>query len=197
MKELNYLNKWKHVDNFLNYHNWNLDLYLLKKPFNFEELNRNHKNKMIEQYKRDKIRQEISGGYNTHYDNEEYNSIIGEAFLNIVQQNFEVSQLVDKIKTWIYVQNYQHWHSVWHTHVTTASVNAVFYIDPPKKGGGLNLRFNGIEHIIHPEPNILYIFPCWMEHRPLPQEDDEWRISVNIEYMCNQRPIVKETQIMW
>ena len=93
-------------------------------------------------------------------DNEEYNSIIGEAFLNIVQQNFEVSQLLDKIKTWIYVQNYQHWHSVWHTHVTTASVNAVFYIDPPKKGGGLNLRFNGVEHIIHPEPNILYIFPC-------------------------------------
>ena len=174
-----------------------LNNYLMIKPFNFEKLNKQHKNKMVEKFKKDKIFQNTGAGYNTYYDDEEYNSIISEAFLNLVQQNFEVSKSLDKIKTWIYAQNYQYRHSVWHTHIKTSSVNAVFYIDPPKIGGGLNLRLDGVEHIIHPEPNLIYIFPYWMEHRPLPQEDADWRISVNIEYMCDRRPVVKETGTIW
>jgi len=34
-------------------------------------------------------------------------------------------------------------------------------------------------------------------NRPLPQEDDEWRISVNVEYKCNMRPIVRSNGAMW
>ena len=90
-----------------------------------------------------------------------------------------------------------HSNNVWHTHVSTSSINAVYYIDPPKQGGGLSLRYLGEETIIQPEPNILYIFPYWFEHKPEPQEDEDWRISINIEYMCNLRPIVKETGVMW
>ena len=174
-----------------------LNNYLLIKPFNFEKLNRHHKNKMVEKFKKDKIFQRIDGGYNTCYTDQEYNSIISEAFSKIVQENFTVSQLLNPIRTWIYAQTNEHWNSVWHTHVKTSSVNAVYYIDPPRRGGGLNLRFNGIEHIIHPKPNLIYIFPYWMEHRPLPQEDADWRISVNIEYMCDRRPVVKETETIW
>ena len=36
-----------------------------------------------------------------------------------------------------------------------------------------------------------------MERRPLPQDDDDWRISANIEYFCAQRPVVKETGTIW
>ena len=172
--------------------------YLISKPFNFEELNNCHKDKMINQFKQDKIFQNLGGGgYNTYYKDQEYNSIISEAFSKIVHENFEVSKLLKPIKTWIYAQTDRYWSSVWHNHVNTSSINAVYYIDPPKRGGGLNLRLYGTEHIIHPEPNIIYIFPYWLEHRPLPQEDSAWRISVNIEYMCSQRPVIKETSIIW
>ena len=50
---------------------------------------------------------------------------------------------------------------------------------------------------INPIPNKIYIFPYWMDHRPLPQKDSEWRISVNVEYKCNMRPIVRDTGAMW
>ena len=178
--------------------------YLITKTFDFEELNNQHKNNMIEKFKRDKLmprsREEnlsVSTGYNTLYDHTEYTSIISKAFIDVIESTFVVSPLTRPVKTWIYVQNNKHWSSVWHSHVTTSTINAVYYINPPKKGGGLNLRHNLIENIIHPKPNTLYIFPCWLEHRPLPQEDDEWRISVNIEYMCDRRPVIKETGTIW
>lgn len=171
--------------------------YLIYKPFNFDQLNKSHKNKMVEKFKYDKIYNNHGEGYNTLYDDDEYTNIISNAFLKIVDETFNVSPPLNPVPTWIYAQNNKHWRSVWHSHVNTSTVNAVYYIDPPKRGGGLNLRYQGVEHIVHPEPNMLYIFPCWMEHRPLPQEDDEWRISVNIEYMCKSRPITKNKGVIW
>ncbi len=181
--------------------------YIITKTFDFEELNNQHKNSMIEKFKQDKLTPRLqenglsvaggSFGYNTLYDDTEYTSIISKAFINVVESTFEVSPLTRPVRTWIYVQNNKHFSSVWHSHVTTSTVNAVYYINPPKRGGGLNLRHDLIENIIYPKSNTLYIFPCWLEHRPLPQEDDEWRISVNIEYMCDRRPVVKETGTIW
>ena len=179
-----------HKKNSINY-------FLLCKPFDFNELNKIHKSHMVEKFKKDKINEEYVNGYNTIYDDDAYTSIISKAFLNIVEKNFIVSSLTRPIKTWIYVQNNVHSNNVWHTHVSTSSINAVYYIDPPKRGGGLSLRYLGEETIIRPEPNMLYIFPYWLEHKPEPQKDEDWRISVNIEYMCDSRPIVKETGVMW
>lgn len=174
-----------------------IDDYLITKSFDFEQLNIRHKDRMIKQFKQDKIYNNNGRGYNTLYDNDEYTTIISNAFLEIVNKTFEVSPSLNPIKTWIYAQTNNHWSSVWHNHVSTSTVNAVYYIDPPKRGGGLNLRYQGMEHIVHPKPNTLYLFPCWMEHRPLPQEDDKWRISVNIEYMCNMRPTIKGDEVIW
>lgn len=181
--------------------NVTLDHYLLVIPFDFQELNKIHKSYMIQKFKRDRLEGPSydlqKKGYNTLYDDEAYTSIISKAFTAIVKENFIVSSQLAPIKTWIYVQNKENWSSVWHTHVSTSTVNAVFYINPPEKGGGLSLRLNGVETTIQPKPNYLYVFPYWMEHKPNPQEDEDWRISVNIEYVCSQRAIVKETGVVW
>ena len=111
-----------------------LDKYLIIKDFNFAKLNTAHKSSMIKKFKKDKLSSEhITGGYNTEYDDEAYRRTIEKAFLNIVEDTFRVSDPFAPVKTWIYVQNKEHFNSVWHTHVNTSSVNAVYYIDPPKK----------------------------------------------------------------
>ena len=175
-----------------------LDKYLIIKDFNFEKLNVAHKSSMIKKFKIDKLSYDVNiGGYNTEYVDEAYRRTIERAFLNVIEDTFDVSAPFEPVRTWIYVQNKEHYNAVWHNHVNTSTVTGVYYIDPPKKSGGLNLRMEGAEAVIHPVANKLYMFPCWLEHRPLPQDDEDWRISVNIEYFCAPSPTVKKTGIIW
>ena len=174
-----------------------LDNYLLVKDFEFDELNQAHKSKMIEKFKHDKIDNDFEKGYNTLYDDPAYTSIISRGFLELIDREFTVSDSVNPIRTWIYVQNNIRSNNVWHNHVNTSTINAVFYIDPPQEGGELQLLLNNTIHSVKPEKNKIYIFPYWMDHRPSSQVDPEWRISVNIEYMCLKRPILKKHNILW
>ena len=172
--------------------------YFMSVPFEVDQINQAYKSDMIKKFVCDKFKiNSDENGYNTLFDDSVYTSTIKNKFLKVIEDEFLVSSQLGEIKTWIYVQNKKHFKSVWHTHVKTSTVNAVYYIDPPKKGGGLNLRFSGREIVIHPDINQLYLFPYWMEHRPLPQDEDDWRISVNIEYLCSQRAEVKKTGILW
>ena len=175
-----------------------LDNYLLVKDFEFDRMNQMHKSRMIKTFVENKIEaNDLGSGYNTEYHDSIYTTIISDAFLKIVNEEFTVSEKLNPIQTRIYVQNNEQYNSVWHNHANTSSINAVYYIDPPSKSGGLQFSLAGKEFTIQPEKNKLYIFPYWMDHRPLPQEDKEWRISVNIEYMCLQRPIYKKLDVLW
>ena len=153
-----------------------LENYLLIKDFMFDDLNQKHKSKMIEKFKKD---------------------VIDNSFLKIIEKEFTVSDITNPIRTCIYVQNNNISSNVWHNHVNTSTINAVFYIDPPQHGGELQLLLSNICYSIKPQKNKIYIFPYWMDHRPTPQIDTEWRISVNIEYMCNARPILKKHNLLW
>ena len=175
-----------------------LDNYLLIRDFEVNDLNQLHKSRMIEKFIKDRIEtKDTSQGYNTEYYDVAYTSIISKKFLDIVHEEFNVSEKLNPIQTWIYVQNNKHSNNVWHNHVNTSSINAVYYIDPPAEFGGLEMSLDGRKFTIEPEVNKLYLFPYWMDHRPLPQESNNWRISVNIEYLCFQRPIYKKTDTLW
>ena len=175
------------------------DDYLAIRDFNFEELNRIHKPKMLAKFKHDKIDNKIGAGYNTLYDDEEYTKIISEAFEKVIHENFEVSEKLKPIQTWIYCQNDEHFNCVWHNHANTSTINAVFYIDPPQalEGGGIQHLFEGENCITNPENNKIYMFPYWMDHRPMPQLSEEWRVCVNLEYFCKERPVWKENNFLW
>ena len=172
--------------------------YIMAVPFEVDEINQAYKGDMIKKFIHDKIENNSKeSGYNTLFDDPVYTNTIKNKFLKVIEDKFWVSNQLSEIKTWIYVQNNQYYNSVWHNHVTTSTINAVYYINPPEIGGELELTMNAQSYKFKPQINYLYLFPYWMERRPVVQESPDWRISVNIEYLCEQRAKVKETGILW
>jgi hypothetical protein len=173
--------------------------YLIIKEFPVDEFSLEHKKDMIGKFVQDKFEKPSIGGYNTEYDNELYRNKIEIAFRQLIHDHFVIGEQLREIKTWIYCQNDKFFNSVWHSHIDTSTVNAVFYIDPPEpeEGGGLELRFLEQSIKVPVQKNMIYMFPYWMDHRPLPQTSKNWRVSVNVEYMTNTRPVVKESGVIW
>ena len=165
-------------------------------PFVVDEINQQHKHAMIDKFIYDRIEgDQTNKGYNTPYDDPEYKSIICNKFINLIKDNFDnLDHQINDVKPWIYAQNNIHYKSKWHNHYSTSTINAVFYIDPPKDGGELCISYPpapGNVVMVKPEVNKIYVFPYWLYHKPMPQKDSDWRISVNLEYHCRTRPIVK------
>ena len=172
--------------------------YIMSVPFEVDHINQAYKGDMVKKFIHDKIKKNSEeSGYNTLFDDSVYTNTIKNKFLKIIDDKFWISNPLSEIKTWIYVQNNEYYNSVWHNHVKTSTINAVYYINPPEVGGELELMMNGQIFKIKPKINYLYLFPYWMDHRPVVQESPDWRISVNIEYLCEQRAKVKETGILW
>ena len=175
--------------------------YLIIKEFPVEDFSKDHKADMIGKFVQDKFETPHGNlsGYNTEYDNELFRNKVEISFRQLVHDTFVVGEQLRGVKTWIYCQNDKFFNSVWHSHIDTSTVNAVFYIDPPEaeEGGGLELRFLEQSIKVPVQKNMIYMFPYWMDHRPLPQTSPAWRISVNVEYMTNTRPVVKESGVIW
>ena len=109
--------------------------YFMSVPFEVDQINQAYKSDMIKKFVCDKFKiNSNETGYNTLFDDSVYTNTIKNKFLKVIEDKFWVSGQLREIQTWIYVQNKKHFNSVWHTHVNTSTVNAVYYIDPPKKG---------------------------------------------------------------
>ena len=170
--------------------------YIVVDTFNVHELCKEHKAKMVSLYLKKRKKVPI-GAMNEEYCNKDFIKAISKKWIEAVHQNFIVGPLCKPIRTWIYVQNDKNNVVALHNHISTSTINGVFYIDPPKEGGETQFLFYGKKFIIKPEINKIYFWPYWLEHTPLSQKDHKWRISVNMEYYCRERPIVKRTGIWW
>jgi len=171
-------------------------------PFVVDEINQQHKQAMIDKFIHDRIENnQTFRGNNTSYDDPEYTSIISNKFLNLIKDNFDnLGDQINEVELWIYVQNNIHHRTGWHNHATTSTINAVYYIDPPKDGGEIQFfypRGDEKELTVKPEVDKIYIWPYWLYHRVLPQKDSSWRISVNLEYYCKTRPIIKSKNLLY
>jgi len=170
-----------------------LNGYFVEVPFPVHEKSLEYKDDIVQNF----IENECSDhGFNVHYQNDEYQKYIEEKYLNVIHSLFDVSEQLNEIKIWTYIQDAIRSNNYWHNHLTTSTVNSVYYIDPPNNGGELEIHF--FDNICIPiKKDTLYLFPSWMEHRPLPQQDEKIRISINIEYMCRSRPVMKIGNVMW
>jgi len=171
--------------------------FFIAVPFDVSELNHRYKGEMIEKFLEFLNSEDSSRGNNYKYFNSEYAEPVVEKFERVIQNEFEVGPNIKEDK-WpaVYCQTNEHFRSIWHNHTKTSVINAVTYIDVPENGGHLEVEYNGT-HTIKVYEDYLYIFPGWMLHRPLPQDDNKWRICVNLEYISKDIPFCKSRGIRW
>lgn len=117
----------------------------------------------------------------------------------IIKTHYWVGKKLIDLGLRVYIQNNKENTSILHTHSwNPGTLAAVFYVDPPKKGGELLFTdTTSFEFKLHPQPNKLYVFPMWLFHKPLPQQDEKYRLCFNWAYGGNTRPVHKVTGKPW
>ena len=168
--------------------------YIIIDKFNVEDLKK-YKDDIISYYNNNL--DTSKGGNSVYYPNEKFNAIVDERFTNIINKIFKVSEKIKKIKPFVYCQNNKKSINLWHHHIKTSTINGVFYLDPPENDGAIAFRYGGREYELFPKEGHIFLFPYWLEHTPLPQQVDKWRVCVNLEYKCMMRPTVKSTEVLW
>lgn len=127
-----------------------------------------------------------------------------DGFLAVTKHHFGPLDIIDNGRVgsfWSYVQNKERYSSVWHTHITTASINAVYYPSVPDSTGTLSIiNNNGEVDEITIKEKVLYLFPGWMLHKPNKQLNSMTpRVSINMELLTRNRPalILDNREILW
>ena len=138
------------------------------------------------------------GSYNTRMDDTWEIKNLYNIFKNVCHKFFSnlpencMSMNPSKSLGCAYVSyGYKIYDSYWHNHFYRASVNGVYYASVPDSDGTLSLLVeNGEEVEIKPFEKHLFLMPGWLSHKPNPCKSEEPRISINMEFLSNTRPIL-------
>ena len=92
-----------------------------------------------------------------------------------------------------------------HVHIMT-TINAVFYLNIPKEGGEIFFSYmngkysegRGMEVTLKPQMDMVYFFPSWLPHTPLPHKDKNvTRLCFNWGWHSEYKARHKATGIVW
>ena len=157
-----------------------------------------HRDEIIRQFneKIDSSNKNNRQNYTVIYDNIELQNKVQARFDKIINENYAVSPRIRPTTLNIYLQNNEHSANLWHDHVLTSTINGVIYFNLPKSGGGFEFNYQGDISQLMPQEGKIYLFPYWLLHRPLPQEDEDYRFCINLEYLCQARPM-HNIQVPW
>lgn len=90
---------------------------------------------------------------------------------------------------WAYATNRFDPHYQWHDHVRTSTINGVYYLRIPETTcSQLDFHYKEKFYRFSPKENDLLIMPNYLKHAPRQPLSNEYRISVNIEIVCNESP---------
>mgnify|MGYP003122466423 FL=1 len=160
-----------------------------------DEIKKLHKEEMVEGYYKDIVKIfEKTKGYQTFYKNPEFISSIGHVHAQAIDMNFKFNyERIDGMKfdPMLYVQKESVGVSYPHNHISSgSSISTTFYIDPPESGGEIQFYISPNELItVKTKPNVLYVFPSWLHHAPLPHSGTETRVCVNVDYFTLGRAV--------
>jgi len=150
---------------------------------------------------------ENSLGYQTHYRNLEFVNSFAPLHAQAIDMNFKFNAAIypqmnrERIEglvfnPMLYVQKENDGTNFPHNHTLGgSSISSTFYIDPPESGGEIQFYISPHPHpqgesiVIKPKPNVLYVFPSWLHHSPLPHYGTETRVCVNVDYYTVSRPV--------
>jgi hypothetical protein len=132
------------------------------------------------------------------------NYYFNDRIKQLIEDYYYITPTIYDIDLNLYIQdNDPSYTSNFHTHIQTSqAISGVFYLDLPKEGGELEFfheptipRENPLR--IKPQEDKLYLFPSWIHHKPTSQKDSKPRICINIGYISNTKPMLKNYGISW
>jgi hypothetical protein len=91
----------------------------------------------------------------------------------------------NKDTIWCYRSKLTDYHSVWHDHINTSTINAVYYFQI-NKGDSVSFNNNGIIENYEMDENELIIMPNYLIHRPNSPVGNKVRYSLNMEIKTKQ-----------
>jgi hypothetical protein len=109
-----------------------------------------------------------------------------EPWITLLREQVESICKSTTRRFWININGRGHWNE-WHTH-EFARYACVFYLQVPTDSGDIVFRKDGVEYSFTPYPGLMLMFPGLLEHKVMPSNADEYRISVaaNLERLVGQ-----------
>ena len=86
---------------------------------------------------------------------------------------------------WCYRSNLIDYQCIWHNHINTSTINAVYYFQI-NKGDSISFKHNGIIERHELKENELIIMPNYLIHKPNPTVGNKVRYSLNMEIKTKQ-----------
>jgi hypothetical protein len=92
---------------------------------------------------------------------------------------------------WSYVSNkFDHGAGLIHNHLNTSTINSVYYLNVPQTAsifnGSISFLLNGTRFTHKPKNGDLLIFPNYLDHQINFLDDEEYRVSINMEIKCKE-----------
>ena len=103
----------------------------------------------------------------------------------------------NKRDCWCYASNKDFYRSGIHNHMRTSIINAVYYFSIPtiddERDSAISFYDDNKKEVWYYKPKEcdLLIFPNYLKHQPLPTISEKYRISINLEIMCNMPEVFK------
>ena len=186
------------MDGFMNYSIQKLSedfpIYLIK---NFEVPPKTLRDELISLVLRCKTKNHKSSGGSFFVDEDfdDFFDHLYQKFIDVSSNIFgQYNQIENKtpFKIWSYSSNkFNHGliPGIIHNHINTSTINSVYYLNIPSsvtmERGSISFFLGDKVFTYKPENDDLLIFPNYLDHRINNYDDDEeWRISINMEIRC-------------
>lgn len=104
--------------------------------------------------------------------------------------NFEILSSNNQM-CWSYASNkFDHGPGNIHNHLNSSTINSVYYLNVPQsatiKNGSITFFMNQENFSYRPKNGDLLLFPNYLNHKINFLDDEEYRISINMEIKCRE-----------
>jgi len=172
--------------------NKNFPIYLFE---NFEQVEDNLKNALVAVVLENKFRNHFGKRGGSFLIDEDYRNF----FKNLYNKFFEFSKTFfgdfttsnNSEMCWSYASNqFDHGPGLLHNHINTSTINSVYYLNVPQSTtiseGSISFVLDDQQFSYRPKNGDLLIFPNYLDHKINFLNDEEYRVSINMEIKCEE-----------
>jgi hypothetical protein len=139
----------------------------------------------------------VGGSFKIDYDPTSFFADLYSKFFKVTYDFFgELNVLPNNSSMcWSYSSNnVDHGPGMVHNHINTSTINSVYYLNVPDsatiENGSIQFFMNNKTFSYRPNRYDLVMFPNYLDHKINYLNDSEYRISINMEILCNNDPHV-------